>query len=141
MEALTALPADHPARVPLIAICRRQMQALADAQAPDGAWCNVIDEPGAYREESATAMIFAALARGIRLGWLDRKQYSPIAHRAWAAVAAHVTEEGGVVDVCESTPGGPTRRYYLDRNAITGADDRGGAMALLAALERYDLGR
>jgi len=29
----------------------------------------------------------------------------------------------------------PTPRYYLDRPALTGADDRGGAMALTAALE------
>ena len=141
MEALTVLPANHAVRTPLLTIYRRQMQALADAQAPDGAWRNVIDEPGAYREESATAMLFVAMARGIRLGWLDRTQYLPVAQRAWAAVAAHVTEVGGVVDVCESTPGGPTTRYYLDRKAITGADDRGGAMALLAALERYALGR
>ena len=140
-DALTALPVDHPARERLLAIYRRQMNALAGAQAPDGAWTNVIDEPGAYRETSATAMIFTAVARGVRLGWLDRAQYLPVAHRAWAAVAAHVTEDGGIVDVCESTPGGPTRRYYLDRRAITGADDRGGAMALVAALERQELGR
>jgi len=141
MEALTVLPVNHARRSPLLTIYRRQMQALADAQAPDGAWRNVIDEPGAYREQSATAMLFVAMARGIRLGWLDRTQYWPVAQRAWAAVAVHVTEVGGVVDVCESTPGGPTTRYYLDRKALTGSDDRGGAMALLAALERYELGR
>lgn len=139
-SVLTVLPPGHPAREPLLAVYRRQMTALADAQAPDGAWPNVIDEPGAYREASATAMIFTALARGIRLGWLDRTRYVPVVQRAWTAVAARVTEDGSIVDVCEGTPGGATRRYYLDRRAITGADDRGGAMALAAALERYELG-
>jgi hypothetical protein len=47
--------------------------------------------------------------------------------------------DGTLVDVCASTGAGPTRRYYLDRPAITGADDRGGAMGLLAALEMYEL--
>jgi hypothetical protein len=55
-------------------------------------------------------------------------------------VAARVTEDGGIVDVCESTPGGATTAYYLNRRPITGADDRGGAMALTAALERHALG-
>ena len=40
-----------------------------------------------------------------------------------------------VIDVCASTGGGTSRKYYLDRQAITGPDDRGGAMALLAAME------
>jgi len=31
---------------------------------------------------------------------------------------------------------GPTPRYYYDRPAIEGPDDRGGAMALVAAMER-----
>jgi hypothetical protein len=42
---------------------------------------------------------------------------------------------GTIIDVCASTGSGPTRKYYLDRPAITGADDRGGAMALLASME------
>jgi len=43
--------------------------------------------------------------------------------------------------VCTGTGAGPTKRYYFDRPAITGADDRGGAMALTAALDMLDLGR
>ncbi len=56
-----------------------------------------------------------------------------------------------VADVCSGTGAGPTREYYLNRPVVNGADDRGGAMALLAALEmerapalksqRHDLGR
>jgi rhamnogalacturonyl hydrolase YesR len=98
-------------------------------------WREVIDEPGSYREESATAIIMTSMARGIRLGWLDRS-YAPGVERAWHGVAAHVAEDGTIVDVCASTGGGPTKKYYLDRPAVTGADDRGGAMALLAAIEK-----
>jgi rhamnogalacturonyl hydrolase YesR len=135
METLTAMPAAHPSRAAVLAIFQRQMKGLASWQAPDAMWREIIDRPGAYREETATAMILTAMARGVRLGWLDRS-YAPIVDRAWRALAAHVTEDGGLVDVCSGTGAGPTVRYYYDRPAIEGADDRGGAMALVAAMER-----
>jgi hypothetical protein len=45
------------------------------------------------------------------------------------------------VDVCTGTGAGPnaTREYYLNRPALFGPDDRGGAMALTAALEMHAL--
>ena len=135
METLTAMPAAHPSRAALLDIFTKQMRGLAAWQAPDGMWREIIDRAGAYREETATAMILTAMARGVRLGWIDRS-FSPIVDRAWRALAAHVTEDGGMVDVCTGTGAGPTPRYYFDRPAIEGADDRGGAMALGAAMER-----
>ena len=135
METLTAMPAAHPSRPALLAIFAKQMKGLAAWQAPDGMWREIIDRPGAYREETVTAMILTAMTRGMRRGWLDRS-YAPVADRAWRALAAHITEDGGLVDVCSGTGAGPTARYYFDRPAIEGPDDRGGAMALVAAMER-----
>ena len=135
MEALTTMPPTHPSRATLLEIFTRQMRGLAKWQAPDGMWREIIDRPGAYREETATAMILTAMARGVRLGWLDRS-YAPVVDRAWRALSAHIVEDGGLVDVCSGTGAGPTARYYFDRPAIEGADDRGGAMALVAAMER-----
>jgi hypothetical protein len=134
METLTALPERHPLRPRLLDAYRRHMTALRAQQSPDGMWREVIDEPGAYREETATAMLMTAMARGIRRGWID-DSFAPAVERAWRGVAAHVAEDGTIVDVCTGTGSGPTRRYYLDRAAIIGADDRGGAMALTAAME------
>ncbi len=140
IETLTALPADHALRSTVLDAYRRLMAAVRTQQSPDGSWREVIDEPGAYREETATAMLTTAIARGVRLGWLDGS-YRGTAERAWRAVAAHVAEDGDVIDVCTGTGSGPTKRYYLDRAAITGADDRGGAMALVAAMEMAELRR
>ena len=134
MEALTAMPPTHPSRATLLEIFTDQMRGLATWQAPDGMWREIIDRPGAYREETATAMILTAMARGVRLGWLERS-YAPVVSRAWRALSAHIVEDGGLVDVCSGTGAGPTARYYFDRPAIEGADDRGGAMALVAAME------
>jgi unsaturated rhamnogalacturonyl hydrolase len=83
-------------------------------------------------------MLMTAVARGLRLGWVD-STYAPVVEQAWRALAAHVRDDGTVVDVCTGTGVGPTKRYYLDRAALTGADDRGGAMALLAAMEMVAL--
>jgi len=135
LETLTAMPASHPSRAAVLAIFQKQMKGLASWQAPDGMWREIIDKPGAYREETATAMILTAMQRGVRLGWLDRS-FTPVVDRAWRALAAHITEDGSLVDVCTGTGAGPTPRYYFDRPAIEGPDDRGGAMALVAAMER-----
>ena len=139
METLTRMQPSHPARAKVLEIYRREMAGALANQAPDGMWRQIIDAPGAYREETATAMLMSAMARGVRLGWLGRS-HLPAIQRAWRGLAAHLTDEGTVIDVCASTGAGPTRRYYFDRPAVTGADDRGGAMALLAALEMYELG-
>ena len=56
-------------------------------------------------------------------------------NRGWQAVAARVNSDGTVKDVCSGTGAGPTKEYYLNRPVVNGADDRGGAMALLAAIE------
>ena len=122
----------------LLDIHRRHLAAMRAHQAPDGMWRQVVDEAGSYRETSVTAMTLTAMARGIRLGWLD-ESYRPVVDRAWRALLAHVLEDGALVDVCIGTGAGPTRRYYLDRPAVNGADDRGGAMALGAALEYHYL--
>ena len=140
IEALTAMPDRHPSRAALLEIYRRHMAAVKGQQSPDGMWREVIDDAAAYREETATAMLLTAMARGIRLGWLDRS-YTPVVERAWRGLAAHVAEDGTIIDVCTGTGAGPTPRYYFDRAAITGADDRGGAMALLASMEMYDFSR
>jgi unsaturated rhamnogalacturonyl hydrolase len=137
-EALTSLPQSHPSRAQVLDVYRRQMNGMKLMQAPDGMWRQVVDEPGAYREESVTAMTLTAMARGVRLGWLDQS-YRPVIDRAWRALAAHITEDGKIVDICTGTGSGPTLRYYLDRAAIHDFDDRGGAMALLAAVEFHQL--
>jgi rhamnogalacturonyl hydrolase YesR len=115
------------------------MDGMVPMQSPDGMWRQVVDEPGSYREESVTAMTLSAMARGVRLGWIDAKKFRPIIDRAWRGLAAHITEEGGIVDICTSTGSQATLRLYLDRAAISGFDDRGGGMGLLASMEMYEL--
>lgn len=134
-EALTYLPATWSDRARVLEIYRTHVAALAKLQSDDGSWRQVVDEPASYRELTVTAMTTAAMARGIRLGWIDRAIYRPIVDRGWTAVAARVNADGTVKNVCSGTGVGPTKEYYLNRPEVNGVDDRGGAMALLAAIE------
>ena len=133
---LSEFPTDHPAYARLLASFQQHMAALSRFQDENGMWRNVIDRPGAYSEYSATAMIAAAMARGIRRGWLDRSTYQPLVDKAWQAILLRTGSDGRLVDVCESTgTRGLTNDDYLRRTAILGRDDRGGGMAMFLATE------
>ena len=139
-EALTFLPDNWAERPGVLDIYRRHIEALVRHQAPDGMWHQVVDESGSYREQTVTSMTLVALARGVRLGWLD-DSYRSVIDRAWRSIATHIAEDGTVVDASTSTGAGETKQYYLDRTAMFGADERGGAMALWAAVEMDELSR
>lgn len=140
-EALTHLPAAWSDRPRVLDIYRKHVAALAKLQSEDGSWRQVVDEPASYRELTVTAMTTAAMARGVRLGWIARAAYEPIINRGWTAVAARVNADGTVTDVCSGTGAQAAKEYYLNRPVVNGADDRGGAMALLAAIEMESLRR
>jgi rhamnogalacturonyl hydrolase YesR len=133
---LSEFPKEHADYPRLLASYRTHMAVLARFQDENGMWRNVIDRPGAYPEYSATAMIAAAMLRGIRNGWIDRQTYEPLVDNAWKAILARTGTDGVLVDVCESTgTRGLTDDDYLRRAAIVGRDDRGGGMAMFLATE------
>lgn len=138
VEALTHLPDDWTGRPRVLDAYRRHMKGMAAHQAADGMWRQMVDEHGSYRELTVTAMTAAAMARGLRRGWLDAS-FRPVVDRAWRGLLARVGEDGALLDVCTGTGAGATKQYYLDRAAVAGADDRGGAMVLTAALEIAEL--
>ena len=74
------------------------------------------------------------------MGWSGLKNGELLAR---AAASFEVATSAGTatrsIRVCSGTGAGPTKQYYFDRPAVTGADDRGGAMALFAAMEMYEL--
>jgi rhamnogalacturonyl hydrolase YesR len=71
---------------------------------------------------------------GIRLGWLA-KSYAPVVDRAWSGLSVRIAEDGGLADVCTGTGAGPNLRYYYERPAVFGFDDRRGWISLLAVLK------
>ena len=132
---LTDLPAEHPGRAEMLRAFQEHLAALRTHQDPTGLWHQVIDVEGSYRELTATCMITFAMLRGMKHGWLDRATYEPCVRKAWPAILARIGSDGSLIDVCEGTGKQTSLRAYLDRKAILGPDDRGGAMTLLVATE------
>ena len=134
--ALSDWPSDDPGFAEVLKSFRAHMAAVTLHQDPTGAWHQVVDRPESYREFTSTAMFGFAMTRGLRKGWLDRRDFEGAADAAWRAVQARVKSDATLVDVCRSTGRQDSLRAYFDREAILGRDDRGGAMALLVATER-----
>ena len=138
---LETFPTDHPGFAGILRTFQQHMDALSKFQDADGLWREVIDQPGAYPELSATAMIGTSMRMGIRHGWLEATRYQPLVDAAWRAVVTRTGADGALLDVCESTNKQRTLDDYLHRAALTGKDPRGGAMALIFATEMAGLGR
>jgi rhamnogalacturonyl hydrolase YesR len=132
---LTDMPVDHPGRADVLRAFQEHLAALKTHQDPTGMWHQVIDVEGSYRELTATCMISFAMLRGMKHGWLDRATYEPCVRKSWPAILARIGSDGSLIDVCEGTGKQTSLRAYLDRKAILGFDDRGGAMSLLVATE------
>ena len=139
MLALSDIPLDQPQFSPLLHAFRDHMAALARFQDEDGMWREVIDYPGAYSEFSATAMIATAMLRGVNNGWLEWDDFQPLIEKAWRAILARTAQDGRLLDTCESTNQELSVEGYLRRAAIADRDPRGGAMALMFALEMAGL--
>ena len=136
--SLSEVPESHREFLETLRAFRTHMAALARHQDPSGAWHEVIDVRGSYRELTATCMIAFAMARGVRLGWLERAIYDPIIRQAWRAAKTRMAADGTLVDVCMGTGKQKSLQDYLDRTAMMGKDERGGAMGLLLATEMID---
>ncbi len=133
-ETLTFLPEDYPDRSQLISMHKRHLDALWALQRPSGMLSQLLDFPGSYQELTATCMVGYALARGLRRGWLD-DSYSEFAEGLWRAASERIGADGEVVDGCTGTGAVNDRRFYLDRAAEFGQDDRTGNLALWFAVE------
>lgn len=132
-ELLAQLPGTHPQYKTILRNFRNFMKALLKYQAPDGMWHQVLDNPASYEETSCTAMFSLAMAKGVRMGWLDKK-YKAAALRGWEAVAAHITEDGVVKGICRGTDMGYDEKFYMDRKTIDN-DPRGLGAVIMAGIE------
>ena len=139
-ETLTYLPEDHPHRPTLIAAHARHLAALERLQRPSGMLSQLLDVPGSYQELTSVCMVGYAAARGVRMGWLD-ESHQEFVESLWRAASERVGMDGDVVDGCTGTGAGDSRRFYLDRAAECGQDDRTGNLALWFAVEMERLRR
>lgn len=114
-ELLRYLPADNPDRPRIMEGYLLMMKNLKVYQAQSGMWNQLVDDPACWPETSGTAMFAYAMITGVKLGWLDKDEYAPVARKAWMALIPYINAEGDVTEVCVGTNKKNDRRYYYDR--------------------------
>jgi unsaturated rhamnogalacturonyl hydrolase len=89
VDVLDYFPQNHPQRASLIKSVQRLAPVLAKYQdAKTGTWKLVMDQgerKGNYAEASGSSMFVYALAKGVRMGYLD-KSFAKIAQRGYAGL-------------------------------------------------------
>jgi len=114
-EILRLLPKDSKERPRILEGYKTMMKSLKDFQSPSGMWNQLIDAPDCWAETSGTAMFAYALISGVKQGWLNQKEYAPVARKAWLAMVPYINEKGDVREVCVGTNKKNDRQYYYDR--------------------------
>jgi unsaturated rhamnogalacturonyl hydrolase len=101
VDVLDYLPAGNPHRAELIKDIQRLAPALAKYQDPKtGTWSLVLGQEGRkgnYAEASGSSMFVYALAKGARLGYLDKK-YAAVAKKGYdGLLKSFVATENGAL--------------------------------------------
>ena len=148
VEVLDDFPADHPKRKMLIDILKRYATAIAKVQdKKSGVWWQVLNrggDKGNYLEASASSQFVYALAKGVRMGYLD-KSFASVAKKGYDGIIKEFIskDENGLYHlnrVCQvaGLGGNPYRdgtyEYYLSEPIITD-DPKGLGSFLHAAVE------
>jgi len=148
VDVLEKFPAQHPKRAQLLAIFNRLTSALQKYQdKKSGVWYQILDKAtskGNYLESSASCMFVYAVAKGVRLGFID-SQYKKIAEKGYKGILDKFieTDANGQVNLKGTVSvaglgGTPYRdgsfQYYLSEKVITN-DAKGVGMFVQAAVE------
>jgi rhamnogalacturonyl hydrolase YesR len=60
-------------------------------------------------------MFTFALIKGVKNGWLDAKEYAPVARKAWIGLVSYINDKDEVTEVCVGTNKKNDKQYYYDR--------------------------
>lgn len=147
-DVLDTFPKENPKRNELIAIYQRLASAIVKFQDPkEGCWYQVVDKlngKGNYLEASGSSMMVYGLAKGVRMGYLD-KSYSQNAKKGYDGILRNFisTESNGInhlekVVLVSGLGGNPYRdgsyEYYL-KEPIRRDDLKGMAPFIMASVE------
>lgn len=141
VDVLDFLPGDHPQRDSVIGIFNNLAEGIAMYQDPDSlVWWQVVDQPkrdSNWIESSASSMFVYALAKGVRMGYID-SLYLETAKTGYQGILDKFlfeeANELGLRNVCAGTITGPDYAYYVDRKKHDGGSHAHGAF-ILASVE------
>ncbi len=110
VETLADLPKDHPRRAEMEDIFRRLAAGLKKTQdAKTGRWFQVVDkgdQPDNWTDNSGSAMFTYTIARGVELGLLDKKEYTPVVEKGYQGIIANAKiNDRGLLDIYSACDG------------------------------------
>lgn len=124
VRVLKTMPKNYPSRPRYIAQFRQMAADLIAVQRSDGLWSSDLLDSTVYKsaETSGTSLITYALAYGIKVGILDRRQYEPHVRKAWSGLVSHIYMDGrlGAIQPVDDSPGRfrPTSSYVYGVGAF-----------------------
>jgi rhamnogalacturonyl hydrolase YesR len=136
-ELLRLLPEDNADRPRIMKGYLTMMESLKQYQTESGMWNQLVDDPECWAETSCSGMFAYAMIVGVKHGWLDAKEYAPVARKAWMALVSYINDEGDVTEICVGTNKKNDRQYYYDRPRMVG-DFHGQAPVLWCAYALMD---
>jgi rhamnogalacturonyl hydrolase YesR len=111
VDVLEILPNKQPKKAKLVALLQRLAPVLEKYQDKnEGVWFQITDKggwKGNYLEASGSCMFTYALAKGVRLGYLDKK-YLDVAKKGYAGILKNFveTDDAGMVHLNHTCSGG-----------------------------------
>lgn len=139
-DLLTMLPENHPKKAALIENFNRQVIGILQYQGKNGLWYQVLDKTDSYEEITGTSMFVFAIARGVRMGWIN-KDYIYAAEQGLKGMMTKMMDEGDVTAICVGTGIMPSLTFYYNRptqeNAPMGEGPVLRALIEMAKAKRY----
>jgi rhamnogalacturonyl hydrolase YesR len=103
-----------PPRDDMLAVLRAMSAKLRTLQKPSGLWSSALLPAAGYDasgpETSGTALFLFGIAKLVRLGFLDRAQFLPVANAAWNGIRATALQPDGVLGYCQPGDNKPMER-------------------------------
>ena len=130
---LDALPENFSQRDKLLEIFQQQIVGFSRYQGESGLWHQLLDKNDSYLEVSCSAMFTYAVAKGVNEGWIDQR-YASIAMRGWSGIAANISPEGDVSNICVGTGIQDDLGYYYKR-PVEVNDNHGLGVVIMAGVE------
>ena len=138
-DTIEHLPDNYKGKERLIEIFESAVIGLIDKQDITGLWHQVLTIEDSFLETSCTAIFSIAIAKGIKVGILDRKKYMPIVINAVEGILKYkVDADGNVFDVCRGSECKDDAEYYVKLETVCN-DDHGTGVVIAAICELINL--
>ena len=118
-ELLALLPTTHPNYQQVLDIYLKMCKGLKEVQdKKTGGWFMVVDKgdnPLNFVDPSGTAMFVYSIQRGVELGLLKAKEYTPVAYRGYQSLFPFIqVNDRGLLDVIGACDGVVIKKNFVE---------------------------